>query len=228
MLLSGRGAPGCAPPGGKSTAGSGGRRTGCAASPPSGQRLAAAGSRAKTSSGPSAESASSLSFSSSSLFPFPSMALNTSRSSPRTSAAVGGDGAVPVGVLALEIVGRRGVEAGEGLLDAPDAEAGAGGPAAGSPGPRWPPAALPPPGACCCTNIFGNTRTAKTFFLAPSSAPGRSAPRALRALHYGLQRTPAARHLSGEARASCTWTRPWLARRVQLPGPLSIAEARIH
>ena len=62
----------------------------------------------------------------------------------------------------------------------------------------------------------------KTFFLAPSTAPGRSAPRAPRALHYGPRRAPAARHLSGEARASCTWTRPWLARRVQLPGPLSM------
>ena len=92
MLLSGRGAPGCAPPGGKSTAGSGGRRTGCAASPPSGQRLAAALSRAMTSSGPSAESASPSvhASSSASLSPSPSMALNTSLSSPRTSAAVGG------------------------------------------------------------------------------------------------------------------------------------------
>ena len=178
MLLSGRGAPGCAPPGGKSTAGSGGRRTGCAASPPSGQRLAAAESRAMTSSGPSAESASPSVHASASSSLVPSMAFITSRSSPRTSAGVGVVGALPsgvlgleivgrTGVLALEVVGRGGVGAGDGANGLP-AAAGAGGPAAGSPGPRWPPAALPPPGACCGTpNILENSRTAKTFFLAP-------------------------------------------------------------
>ena len=184
MLLSGRGAPGCAPPGGKSTAGSGGRRTGCAASPPSGQRLAAAASRATTSSGPTAESAS-LSLSSSSLFP--SMALNTSLSSPRTSAAVGGDDAawVSTGVLALEIVGLRGVEAGEGLVDAPVAAAGAGGPAAGSPGPRWPPAALPPPGACCGTANILDTHEQQSF-LSCTLPPLPGAPRPVRCGPYTM------------------------------------------
>ena len=207
MLLSGRGAPGCASPSPKSAAGSGGRRTGCAASPPSGHRLAAAASRATTSSGPSAESASSLP-SSSSLFPFPSpfafepsMALNTSRSSPRTSAGVGVVGALSSGVLGLEIDGRTGVLAleddGRGGVGAGDganglpAAAGAGGPAAGSPGPRWPPAALPPPVACCGTpDILENLRTAKLSFLHLATAPRRSAPGALQALHCGLQRPP--------------------------------------
>ena len=191
-LLSGREAPGCAlpgsggKPGGKSTSGAGGRRTGCAASPPSGHLLASARSRAMTSSGPSADNASPSDHASrfaSSLSvhmspSVPSMAFITSRSSPRTSAAVGGLGALPTGVLGLEIVGRTGVLAlevdGRGGVGAGDganglpAAAGAGGPAAGSPGPRWPPAALPPPGACCGTpNILENSRTAKTFFLAP-------------------------------------------------------------
>ena len=86
------------------------------------------------------------------------------------------------------------------------------------------PGGAPSSGACLLLyEHFESTRTAnKTFFLAPSTAPGRSAPHAPRALHYGPRRAPAARHLSGEARASCTWTRPWLARRVQLPGPLSM------
>ena len=85
------------------------------------------------------------------------------------------------------------------------------------------PGGAPSSGCLLLYEHFESTRTAnKTFFLAPSTAPGRSAPRAPRALHYGPRRAPAARHLSGEARASCTWTRPWLARRVQLPGPLSM------
>ena len=70
----------------------------------------------------------------------------------------------------------------------------------------------------------GNSRTAKTFFLAPSSAPWRSAPGALRALHYGLQRPPAARHLSGEARRSRNrGPAASLARRGS-PGPLSMRQ----
>ena len=68
----------------------------------------------------------------------------------------------------------------------------------------------------------GNSRTAKLSFLHLTTAPWRSAPGALRALHCGLQRPPAARHLSGEARRSRNrGPAASLARRGS-PGPLSM------
>ena len=67
----------------------------------------------------------------------------------------------------------------------------------------------------------GHSRTAKLSFLHFTTAPWRSAPGALRALHCGLQRPPAARHLSGEARRSRNrGPAASLARRGS-PGPLS-------
>ena len=88
------------------------------------------------------------------------------------------------------------------------------------------PGGAPSSGCLLLYEHFGNTRTAKTFFLAPSSAPWRSAPGALRALHCGLQRPPVARHLSGEARRSRNrGPAASLARRGS-PGPLRSA-ARI-
>ena len=71
-----------------------------------------------------------------------------------------------------------------------------------------------------------HSRTARLSFLHFTTAPWRSAPGALRALHYGLQRPPAARHLSGEARRSRNrGPAASLARRGS-PGPLR--EQRTH
>ena len=62
----------------------------------------------------------------------------------------------------------------------------------------------------------------KLSFLHLATAPRRSAPGALQALHCGLQRPPAARHLSGEARRSRNrGPAASLARRGS-PGPLSM------
>ena len=90
------------------------------------------------------------------------------------------------------------------------------------------PGGAPSSGCLLLYEHFGNTRTAKTFFLAPSSAPWRSAPGALRALHCGLQRPPAARHLSGEARRSRNrGPAASLARRGS-PGPLREQRSTHH
>ena len=70
---------------------------------------------------------------------------------------------------------------------------------------------------------FGELTNSESF-LSCTLLPLQGAPRpsALRALHYGLQRTPAARHLSGEARRSRDrGPAASLARRGS-PGPLSM------
>ena len=228
MLLSGRGAPGCALPGGKSTAGSGGRRTGCAASPPSGHRFAGVGGlRAITSSGPHAESASSLSLSllspasSPSRFPMP-ITSKTSRNSPSTSAATGVAGAREealergTGVLALDVEGRGGVGAGDGANGLP---AAAGASAAGS-GPLW-----PPPGGAPGTLI----RKIQTFFLSfPHGTLRTLPPRGVVVLHYAPPPRPhgAAPQRRGASKLHLDATMAGAPRAA--PRPLEHAEARIH